>query len=449
MEHLHKVVIRLRKTFALLIAIILVFFPISASSVSAPWGAYRGYPVVQVVVDGREVKFDVPAHIAEGRTLVPLRFVAEALGANVNWDESKHVVSVTTREPLAVNSDVAEQLARLREDIERLNRQVEGLLNNQQSPAQIVAQVKPSVVGIVATKVFEGSEELIDQGTGVILSADGMIVTNTHVVKQRGVETTDIFVIMNDGRALRATLWNYDYLSDIAVIKVDSPNMTPANVGDSDKVEVGQQVLAIGNPLSLGLRNSVTAGVVSGLNRADQSAYPLIQTDAAINGGNSGGPLVDYSGKVIAITSSKIAAPGVEGLGFAIPINLVKDIISRFTDRGVVRPFMGVVVEESYFAALGIPGAQGLTVVELVPGGPGEVAGLQMLDNLKSINGRSINTLIEMRAELERFAPGQQVTLGVKRGQNELMIPLVLGELATEDVSPFDFGAMYPWEAEF
>lgn len=438
----------MKRTIALLLSFTLVLFPIAASSVSAPWGAYRGYPIVQVVVNGREVKLDVPAHVAEGRTLVPLRFVAEALGANVNWDGSKLMVSVNTKEQTSANPDLQAQIARLWENIEQLNRQVEGLQINQQSPVQVVAKVKPSVVGIIATQVFEGAEE-IHQGTGVVLSLDGMIVTNTHVVKQRGVETTDIFVVLNDGRALRASLWNYDYLSDIAVVKVEASNLSPANFGDSDKVELGQQVLAIGNPLSLGLRNTVTAGVVSGLNRADQSAYPLIQTDAAINGGNSGGPLVDYAGKVIAITSSKITAPGVEGLGFAIPMNLVKDIISRFTDRGVVRPFIGVVVEESYFAGLGIPSAQGLTVVELAQGGPGETAGLKMLDNLKSINGKPINTLIELRSELERLRPSQQVTLGVKRGLAEVSITIVLGEWATEDASPFEFGAMYPWEAEF
>ena len=306
----------MKKILALLLAFTLILLPISASSVSAPWGVYQGYTVAKVHVDGEEVVFDVPAHIADGRTLVPLRFVTEAMGATVGWDERSHVVSITT----APRSTQIVEVDQLRADIARLEGLIGGLLSSpQQSPATVVLKVKPSVVGIIATKILPDGEEIIDQGTGVIFAADGMIMTNTHVVKQKGLDTGDVFVILNDGRVLKGDLWNYDYISDIAVIKVTATDLPVAQLGNSDNVEVGQQVLAIGNPLSLGLRNTVTAGVVSGLNRADQSAYPLIQTDAAINGGNSGGPLVDYNGRVIAITSSKIFAPGVEGLGFAIP----------------------------------------------------------------------------------------------------------------------------------
>lgn len=436
----------MKKVLALLVAFTLIILPISASSVSAPWGAYRGYPVAKVYVNGQEVSFDVPAHIAEGRTLVPLRFVTEAMGATVVWDESKHTVSITTAPQSTQNKDIE----KLRVDIARLEGLINGLLASpQQSSVAVVSKVKPSVVGIIATKILPDGEEIIDQGTGVIFSADGMIVTNTHVVKQKGLDTGEVYVILNDGRVLKAELWRYDYLSDIAVLRVMASDLPVAVFGDSDKVDVGQQVLAIGNPLSLGLRNTVTAGVISGLNRADQSAYPLIQTDAAINGGNSGGPLVDYNGRVIAIISSKISAPGVEGLGFAIPINLVKEIIARFTERGIVRPFLGVVVEESYFAGLGIPGAQGLTIVEVVPGGPAALAGLQESDSLVRINSKAISTLIELRYELERFVPGDYITLDIRRGSGEHTIRVHLGEVATEDESLFDYGAMYPWEAEF
>ena len=436
----------MKKPLALLIAIILILLPISASSVSAPWDTYRGYPIAKVYVDDQEVSSDVPAHITEGRTMVPLRFVTEAMGATVHWDEDKHVVSITTSPQSTQNKE----LDILRADIARLEGLVSALLASPQpSSVVVVSKVKPSVVGIIATKILPDGEEMIDQGTGVILSQDGMIITNTHVVKQKGLDTTEVYVILNDGRVLKGELWNYDYVSDVAVVKVSATNLPVAEFGDSDKVEVGQQVLAIGNPLSLGLRNTVTAGVISGLNRADQSAYPLIQTDAAINGGNSGGPLVDYNGRVIAITSSKIFAPGVEGLGFAIPINLAKEIIARFSERGVVRPFLGVVVEESYFAGLGIPGAQGLTVVEVAPGSPAALGGIDEFDSLVGIGGKAISTLIELRYELERFKPGDYVTLDIRRGGSSHTVRVLLGEVATEDESQFDFGALYPWEAEF
>lgn len=436
----------MKKLLALLVAVTLILLPISASSVSAPWGTYRGYPIAKVSVDGQEVSLDIPAFIDDGRTLVPLRFVTEAMGATVDWDESKHIVSITTGPQSSQNSEMDQ----LRADVARLESLISGLISSpQQSPVAVVAKVKPSVVGIIATKILPDGEEIIDQGTGVIFSADGMIITNTHVVKQKGIDTGEVFVILNDGRVLKADLWNYDYVSDVAVVKVIATDLPVADFGDSDTVEVGQQVLAIGNPLSLGLRNTVTAGVVSGLNRADQSAYPLIQTDASINGGNSGGPLVDYHGRVIAITSSKIFAPGVEGLGFAIPINLAKAIIDRFSERGVVRPFLGVVVEESYFAGLGLPGAQGLSIVEVAPGSPAAIAELMESDLVIGINGKAISTLIELRFELERFVMGDFVSFDIRRVDTALTIGVYLGEVATEDESPFDFGALYLWEAEF
>ena len=374
------------------------------------------------------------------------RSVTEAMGATVDWNESEHVVSITTDLEPAKTTEVD----KLRADIARLEGLINGFLTSpKQSPVSVVSKVKPSVVGIIATKILPDGEEMIDQGTGVIFSADGMIITNTHVVKQKGIDTEEVYVIINDGRVLKGELWNYDYVSDIAVVKVAATDLPVAAFGDSDKVEVGEQVLAIGNPLSLGLRNTVTAGVVSGLNRADQSAYPLIQTDAAINGGNSGGPLVDYNGYVIAITTSKVLAPGVEGVGFAIPINLAKDIITRFDERGVVRPFLGVVVEESYFAGLGIPGAQGLTIVEIAPGSPAAIAGLKESDSLLAINGKSISTLIELRYELELFAPGNDISLNIRRAGNLSTTGVQLGEAITQDESPYEYGAMYLWEAEF
>lgn len=441
----------MKKLAALLMAVVITLFPLSASSVAAPWGMFRGYAVVRVLVDNQEVASDVPAHVADGRTFVPLRFVAQALGAEVAWDEQRMQVAVATQPRVASpDPSLQAEMLRLRADVERLTREIEALRQTVRTPAQVVRDVQSSVVGIIATKVFPGAREVIGQGTGVVMSAEGMILTNTHVVKERGANTTDLLVILHDGRALRAQLWNYDYLSDVALVKVTgAADLAVATFGNSDEIVVGQPVIAIGNPLSLGLRNTVTTGVISGVNRADQSAYPLLQTDAAINRGNSGGPLVDYHGQVVGITSSKVVAEGVEGLGFALPINLVKDIVARFTDRGIIRPFLGVVVEESPFAGLNVPGARGLTVVELAPRGPATVSGLLVGDVLRSLNNKPIRTLLELRAELERNLPEQHVVVGVRRGHTDIVLTVTLGTLATEDVAPFREGALFSWEAEF
>lgn len=441
----------MRKVFTAAVALAIALFPLSASSVAAPWGVYRGYPVVRVLVDNQEVLSDVPAHVADGRTLVPLRFVAQALGAQVEWDEPNLQVTVSAQPRTALPDPVLQaEVARLRSDMEQLSREIASLRASLVSPDKVVATVQRSVVGIIATQVFPGGRQVISQGTGVVMSADGRILTNTHVVKERGATTTNLLVILHDGRALRSELWNYDYLSDVAVVQVtEAVELVAADFGDSDQVIVGQPVLAMGNPLSLGLRNTVTVGVISGLNRADQSAYPLLQTDAAINRGNSGGPLVDFGGRVVGITSSKVVAEGVEGLGFALPINLVRDILARFTDRGIVRPFLGVVVEESPFAGLNIPNARGLTVVELAPRSPAVVSGLQVGDILRTLNDRPIRTLLELRMELERHLPGQRVSLSVRRGQTDITISVTLGSLATEDAPPFRHGAIYSWEGEF
>jgi serine protease Do len=274
-------------------------------------------------------------------------------------------------------------------------------------------------------------------------------VTNTHVVKQPDLETGDVFVIFNDGYVTRASIQSYDYLSDVAVLKVDRQGLQAAVLGNSRQLKVGQEVVAIGNPLSLGLRNTVTAGVISGLNRADQSAYPLIQTDAAINSGNSGGPLVNYKGEVIGITSSKIAAFGVEGLGFAIPIHIVQDIMARFVDGGITRPFLGAVVDEPPFVSLGIPGSRGLTVVELSPAGPARAAGILVDDVVTSVNGVAVLSLLDLRSQLERHQPGARITIGIRRGQNVSTVTVTLGSVSRDDEWPFEYGALYPWEAEY
>lgn len=201
-------------------------------------------------------------------------------------------------------------------------------------PAQVAARVGPSVVGILnLRRDFDGRLEPAGAGSGVVLSSDGAIVTNYHVVEGASV----LRVSLSDGRTLAARVAGVDPPTDIAVLKVPATGLTTARWADSSHLNVGEMAIAIGNPMGPGFARTVTVGVVSGLGRSlglgyAQRAFELIQTDAAINPGNSGGALVDARGRVMGINSVKIAAPGVEGMGFPIP-SLVIRILTGFAKR--------------------------------------------------------------------------------------------------------------------
>ena len=215
--------------------------------------------------------------------------------------------------------------------------------------SQVAAQVSPSIVGISnlsrSKDIF--SQNLVEStGSGVILDQEGYIVTNNHVV--RGAES--INVTLADGNEEQAEIIGSDPQTDLALIKIKVDNhVTPIKLGDSESLVVGQEVLAIGNPLGQRFARSVTAGIVSGLNRLltteEGLLFPLIQTDAAINPGNSGGALVNLEGELIGINTVKIAESGFEGMGFSIPSNQVKAVIEELKTRGrVERPRMGIKV---------------------------------------------------------------------------------------------------------
>ena len=208
--------------------------------------------------------------------------------------------------------------------------------------------VGPAVVGITNKAVvrdwFNNPVETQGVGSGVIFREDGYIVTNNHVVSG----AKEIIVSLSDGRSLKGKLIGADELTDLAVVKVDGKDLPTAKFGDSDQIVVGEPAIAIGNPMGLEFRGSVTSGVVSAVNRTldiSDKLVKLIQTDAAINPGNSGGALVNADGEVIGINSAKLAASGVEGMGFAIPTNTVQNIIDEIMNKGyVARPYLGVSV---------------------------------------------------------------------------------------------------------
>ncbi|MDP0489693.1 MAG: Do family serine endopeptidase [Verrucomicrobiota bacterium JB023] len=274
-------------------------------------------------------------------------------------------------------------------------------------------------------------EELQPQGigSGVIVSSDGYILTNNHVVMdRRGGDADQILVRLSDDRELEATLVGRDPQTDVAVIKVDGTGLPAATLADSEQIKVGDIVFAIGNPLGVG--QTVTSGIVSATGRSigiyeRQGGYEdFIQTDAAINQGNSGGALVDIEGRVIGINSAIMSNSGGSiGLGFAIPSNLASSVANQLTDNGEVkRGLIGIRMGEltpDLAEALGLPGKSGVLIDEVVDGFPAKKAGLKHGDVITSINGRNIDDIRELRLAIAEVSPGTSLTIKALRSERE------------------------------
>jgi len=259
-------------------------------------------------------------------------------------------------------------------------------------------------------------------GSGIIISQDGYILTNNHVVK--GASENGIKVILTDKREYTAKLIGVDPNTDVAVIKVEANDLPVATVGNSDDVQVGQWVVAIGNPL--GLNSTVTAGIVSALGRNIQlgnDSYAInnfIQTDAAINPGNSGGALVDINGSVIGInTAIKTTNGFYQGYGFAIPINLAKNVASELMKSGKIsRGYIGVSIKDvdtKEAKGLGLDKAKGVLIQDVIAGGAGEDAGLKTGDVILSVEGKDVNAANELQTIIGSHQPGDEVSLKVFR----------------------------------
>ncbi len=258
-------------------------------------------------------------------------------------------------------------------------------------------------------------------GSGVIISSDGYIVTNNHVVK----DAKSITVILNDKRKFSAELIGTDPLTDLAVIKIDAKNLTPAYLGNSDNIKVGQWVLAIGNPL--GLTSTVTAGIISAIGRGGlrliQDSYGIedfIQTDAAINPGNSGGALVDLNGAVIGINTAIASRTGYyQGYGFAIPVNIVKTVAKDLIEYGKVRRgYIGVQIREVDNAtakAVGLDQTKGVIVEGLVEGGAAKDAGIEEGDIILSVDGKEVSKPNELQSYIASKHAGDKVKLKIFR----------------------------------
>jgi serine protease Do len=279
----------------------------------------------------------------------------------------------------------------------------------------------------------------VGTGSGFVLTEDGHIVTNNHVVEN----ATDVQIRFPDGRVYDdVEVVGRDPNSDIAVVRINDPNgFEPLAIGDSDQLQVGDWVLALGNPLNLGF--TVTAGIVSAKGRnlniieADAALESFIQTDAAINRGNSGGPLVDLYGRVVGVNTAIFSPTGAyAGNGFAVPSAIAVEVARDIIEYGYVRrPQLGVrisAVTEAQAELYGLDRIAGAFVSEVVPDGPADEAGIQPEDVIVSLNGRAIQSASELISRLAREEPGDDVTLGVVRNGRRMEVEVELGEFEVE-----------------
>ena len=337
----------------------------------------------------------------------------------------------------------------------------------------IVDEIMPSVVGISSTFEYTqnittwgwggfGSEpesrEMVGTGTGIVSTEDGYIITNAHVIYSETAydqnhiigEAKDVSVVFSDETEYDAKIVAYDVETDLAVLKIDKTGLTPATFGDSGDLRVGELVIAVGNPLGFELFGSVTSGIVSALNRQisiNEKDMTLIQTDAAINSGNSGGPLLNSCGQVIGINSAKMSSrygteATVEGLGFAIPINEAKVIIDDLINYNHVtgRPqigFNGQNITESISNYLDLP--MGIYVRSVNKGSAAELAGISPGDIIIGINDEPVTTTNELNKIKNTFKAGDTITLKISRNGEDIDVSLTLDEANSDKIgTPVD-----------
>ena len=293
----------------------------------------------------------------------------------------------------------------------------------------VYEKVLPSVVSITCHDGLTTSS-----GTGVIMDAGGYIITNAHVVE----DAVSIRVLLTDGRELTARCVGADMLSDLAVLRVTASGLVPAVFGDSDKLRVGDEVVAIGDPLGVELRGTMTNGIISGINRDIKSGnrtLTLMQTTAALNTGNSGGPLVNCYGQVVGINTMKIgdyaSEGGVEGLGFAIPITSVQTILEQLASKGYVagRPDLGLKGQEiSTFYQFYYRMPAGILITEVAEGSSAAQQGLRRGDILLTLDGVAVTNLDILQEITYASTVGQELQATIYREGREISLTLIMGE---------------------
>lgn len=303
----------------------------------------------------------------------------------------------------------------------------------------VAKKVTPSVVGIRTTtsvmSIF-GNSEASGEGSGVIFREDGYIITNYHViadgVKNSADTKIDVFLDTLDSKAYNATVVGYNISADLAVIKIDAKNLPKIDIADSSKLNAGQYVITVGNPGGLEFMDSVTYGVISGLDRSvsSDSGVSLIQTDAAINPGNSGGALVNTKGELVGINSSKIVAEEFEGMGFAVPSNTVVEICNKIIEKeNSPEPYIGITVSEKYTKNVlnfyGYP--SGAVVLSVAEGSPAYLAGIKRGDIITEFNSVEIKEYSMLEELLAKCNVGEKIEAKIYRSNNTYTTKITIG----------------------
>lgn len=339
------------------------------------------------------------------------------LNINVENDQTPNV-SDNTAIRLAANSE--EKTEDITETLEKVTKCVVG-----------ISKIKNKGDSILETTATED----LKLGTGIIISENGYIITNWHLA---GNKYSSCYVTMEDGTVYNGnTIWADSDL-DLAIVKISANNLKYLQLGDSDNIKIGETVYAIGNPIGIEFQRTVTKGIISGLNRTikieeeKNSSYMegLIQTDASINQGNSGGPLINTKGEVIGINSVKIET--AEGIGFAVPINIIKPVVESLANGGEFEEaYLGIFAydkEVIKYLNNDVTFNEGIYVVKIAKDGPAAKTNLKTGDVITKIDGNSINRMSELRTYIYRKKPGEKITLTISRNSKELPIEVTLSK---------------------
>ncbi|MBR6860651.1 MAG: trypsin-like peptidase domain-containing protein [Acidaminococcaceae bacterium] len=368
-----------------------------------------------------------------GKLTFSLLLAMSMLFSGCGGDSGKAAAPDANKKPAAPATEQAAQ-KNAEKKAEEIDKKMSGARNT--PIVQAAKKVGPTVVGITNkayVRDFFNRVQLAERGygSGVIYDKSGLIVTNNHVVDG----ASEIIVSLADGRSAQGKVLGTDAATDLAVVKIDLDNLPVAEFGDSSTVQVGEPAIAIGNPLGMEFRGSVTVGIISALNRSveiGEKKFTLFQTDAAINPGNSGGALVNADGEIIGINSAKIGVSNVEGMGFAIPINNVKPIIKELAAKGrVAHPYVGASLIDKDIAnhyGFDMDLHDGLFIMKLSKGGPLARSGARTGDIITEFNGVKVHTVAALRDEIAKHQVGDQVNITILRNETQMTLAVTLQE---------------------
>ena len=369
-----------------------------------------------------------------GSMTISLLLTMSMLLAGCGGEKGKAATPDANKKPAAQVTEQATPQQKQEKKAEEIDKKMSGARNT--PIVEAAKKVGPTVVGITNkayVRDFFNRVQLAERGygSGVIYDKSGLIVTNNHVVDG----ASEIIVSLADGHSAQGKVLGADAATDLAVVKIDLDNLPVAEFGDSSTVQVGEPAIAIGNPLGMEFRGSVTVGIISALNRSveiGEKKFTLFQTDAAINPGNSGGALVNADGEIIGINSAKIGVSNVEGMGFAIPINNVKPIIKELASKGrIAHPYVGASlidadIAKHYGFDMDLHG--GLFIMKLSKGGPLARAGARTGDIITEFNGIKVKTVADLRNEIAKKQVGDQVNITILRNENQMTLAVTLQE---------------------